>query len=488
MIEVKPTLIVIFGANGDLTQRKLVPAIYSLCAEKFITDYAVLGTSRTALSDQDFRNKLLEGLKEFSRLPLGNIEKFTDRLFYQPMDINNAGSYNDLSNKIKELEKQFGRDFNKLFYLATAPEFFPTIAKNLTAVGLSGEECKIVVEKPFGSDLQSAKELNTNLLQYFTESQIYRIDHYVAKETVQNLLVFRFANPIFEALWSRKYIERIEISVSESIGVEGRTDYFEKTGILRDMVQSHILQVLSLLCIEPPQSFTDANSIRDEKVKVLKSIRRLKPDEVSKNVVRGQYTWGILDGRKVLGYKDHEKVKPDSKTDTFVALKLGIDNYRWANTPIYIRVGKRLKVRKTSIIIHFHKSPSIMFSSTGAQPETNRLYIEVQPNEGISLNVNSKIPGLNMELANVDLDFTYKSSFTNSSADAYERLLLDAMRGDPTLFTRADEIEEAWGVVQPILDYWNAHPEEPLYDYASGTEGPKQMAWILNTEHTWTKS
>jgi glucose-6-phosphate 1-dehydrogenase len=375
-----------------------------------------------------------------------------------------------------------------------APQFFGPIASNLKEIGLIEDSksltrrTSVVVEKPFGHDTPSARELNAVLRQSLAEEQIYRIDHYLGKETVQNILVFRFANGIFEPLWNRKYIDHIQISVCEDIGIGNRAAYFDENGIVRDIVQNHVLQMLSLLCIEPPNSLSDANGIRDEKAKVLRSIKRMTPDEVRKNTVRAQYTEGMIGNEKVCSYLDEKGVAPHSKTDTYVALKLEIDNWRWAGVPIYIRAGKRLAKRITEIKVFFNKAPDSLFKGRQVgELEHNVLSIQVQPKEGMSLRISSKQPGPRFRVRSVEMDFTYDSSFGVSSPEAYERLLLDVMKGDPTLFTRDDEIEESWDLLAPIFEVWNSKNPPVLCTYEAGSWGPAAADALLKVAgHSWS--
>lgn len=492
------TALVIFGATGDLTHRKLVPALYNLAADDYLpTGFVVIGAARTKLSDDEFRAKMYEAVKKFSRRPVTDEiwQKFSRNIFYQPVDGTSTEDFNALKARLESIGKERTEHYNYVYYLAMAPQFFSQIASNLKAVGLvadaiNGERTtSLVIEKPFGHDRESARELNAMLRQSFAEDQIFRIDHYLGKETVQNILVFRFANGIFEPLWNHKYIDHIQISVAESIGVGSRAPYFDSTGIMRDIVQNHLLQVLSLLCIEPPISLTDPGSIRDEKVKVLRSIKRMTPAEVPLNTVRAQYTRGAVDGEPVLGYREEDGVKKGTTTDTFVALKLEIDNWRWNGVPIYVRAGKRLPKRITEITVAFKRPPSSLFRGRDEiQIDQNVLTIQVQPKEGISLNIVSKPPGPSLRVRSVEMDFTYDMSFGVESPEAYERLLLDAMKGDATLFIRNDEIEEAWDLLAPVLDAWDSANPPPVCEYEAGTWGPKEAAVLLKPGgHRWRR-
>lgn len=487
--------IVIFGATGDLTQRKLLPALYNLAREGYLpTDYVILGASRTPLSDQEFREKTKKSIENFSRSVIEKDiwQEFESRLFYQPTNAVKEKDFTNLAKRLNKFDQQFGDTLNILFYLATSPNQFKPIAANLSKVGLGSElasgpkRSNLVVEKPFGFDLESAKELNRELQKYFNEDQIYRIDHYLGKETVQNILVFRFANGIFEPLWSREFIDHIQISVCEDIGVGTRASYFDQSGILRDIVQNHLLQMLALVCIEPPYSLSDANSIRDEKVKVLRSIRRFDEKLVQNNSIRAQYGRGFIESKSVASYLEESGVAAGSRTETYAAMKLEIDNWRWSGVPIYVRAGKRLPRRITEIAIYFKAAPQAMFKGRLiSNLEQNYLAIQVQPEEGLSFCINSKPPGPRLRAKPVLMDFQYHDSFGESSPEAYERLLLDAMKQDPTLFTRNDEIEESWGLLQPLMNRWQ-DTDLPLYSYDSGSWGPKESEEMLSRAgHRW---
>lgn len=492
------TVLVIFGASGDLTSRKLIPALCNLAEDQYLPEnFIVIGSSRSKLSDDDFRAKVHDGVKKYSRRPISPAvwEKFAKNLHYQPCNGEVLGDFEQLKTRIESLCSGYSERFNYVYYLAMAPQFFGPIASNLREVGLiedfgkGGRKTSVVVEKPFGHDVPSAQELNKVLRKSLAEEQIYRIDHYLGKETVQNILVFRFANGIFEPLWNRKYVDHIQISVCEDIGIGNRAAYFDQNGILRDIVQNHVLQMLALLCIEPPISLSDADSIRDEKAKVLRSIKRMTSEEVRANTVRAQYTKGSVNGEGVVGYREEAGVRPGSETDTFVALKLEIDNWRWAGVPIYIRAGKRLPKRITEITIFFNKAPDSMFKGRNVGDlEPNVLSIQVQPKEGMSLRISSKPPGPRMRVRPVEMDFTYRDSFGVASPEAYERLLLDVMKGDPTLFTRNDEIEESWDLLAPIFKEWEQLHAPDLQTYEAGTWGPAAADELLSRRgHSWRK-
>jgi glucose-6-phosphate 1-dehydrogenase len=497
LIRPPSTAMIIFGATGDLTQRKLIPALYNLQLDGYLPPgFVVLGVARSELSDEEFRGRLFQSLKEHSRsvIDLALWETFSRHIFYQKLDLKDSSEYITLKKRLAKLASERGEDLNYLFYLATAPEFFGDIAANLKEVGMvedpiSGfKQTNIVVEKPFGNDKESARVLNQTLRNSFAESQIFRIDHYLGKETVQNILVFRFANGIFEPLWNHKYIDHIQISVCEDLGVGSRAGYFDKTGILKDIVQNHVFQILSLLCIEPPISLSDADSIRDEKVKVLKSIRPFSEEDISKNVVRANYTRGFINGVPVKAYHEEAGIASGSQTETYVAMKLEIDNWRWAGIPIYIRVGKRLPKRITQLTVNFRRPPDSLFRGRQVELRQNALSIQVQPREGITLGINSKPPGPRLRARPVNMDFAYGSSFGVASPEAYERLLLDAMKSDATLFTRDDEIEAAWDVLMPVINHWSGLSSSPTLSYEAGSWGPSEAATLLKPfGHRWER-
>lgn len=489
------TGMIIFGATGDLTARKLLPALYNLADDDYLpARFFVLGVSRSKLSDQEFRERIKQGIEQYSRQELNPDlwAKFAENIFYQSMDAAVASEFTGLRKRLEDLCKARYGDCNYVYYLATDPRLFADIAGHLRSVDLVSyrdtdiRRTSLVIEKPFGHDLQSARELNGKLLNSFSESQIYRIDHYLGKETVQNILVFRFANGIFEPLWNRNHVDHIEITVAEDIGVSNRGAYFDSAGITRDIVQNHLLQMLSLICIEPPQSLSHADSIRDEKVKVLRSVRRVHPSEVEKYSVRAQYTSGHVVGMPVKGYLEESGVSKTSSTETFVALQLEVDNWRWAGVPIYVRAGKRLPKRITEILIVFKQPPKMMFQGRQVpELQPNTLSIQVQPNESISLRMNAKPPGPRLRVGPVHMEFEYDESFTTPSPEAYERLLLDVMRGDATLFTRKDEIEEAWDLLAPFLNHW-AQSKESLLNYPAGSWGPLESFRLLErNKRSW---
>ena len=490
-----PAVMVIFGASGDLTKRKLIPALYNLAAEGLLTDeLAVVGLARREMSHEQFRQKLTDDIKVFATntVDAGLWEKFVKRLYYLRADLTEPRTYERLRNLLAEVDRNHGTRGNYFYYLATAPKFFATVTEQLGGAGLIDQEenCwrRVIVEKPFGHDLQSARFLNRDIRKVLDEEQIYRIDHYLGKETVQNILVFRFSNGIFEPVWNRRYIDHIQITVSESVGIEQRGGYFELSGALRDMVPNHMFQLLSLTAMEPPISF-EADAVRDEQAKVLRAIQPIRPEDVLSRTVRGQYGEGKVDGEMLSSYRDEALVAEDSRTETFVALKLFVDNWRWAHVPFYLRTGKRLPKRATEIVIQFRRAPFILFRQTGIEKlGRNRLVLRLQPNEGISLSFGAKIPGPVVRLGEVNMDFHYADYFGAKSSTGYERLLYDCMLGDATLFQRADMVEAGWEVVEPILDVWKALPPRNFPNYAAGSWGPKEADDLIQADgHEWTK-
>lgn len=484
-LSVEPCVVVIFGATGDLTHRKLVPGLYNLSVDALLpARFSLIGFARRDWGDDAFRESLKKGVAEHSRrkpIDATRWEEFASHSHFVSSAFDDPEGYQRLKSLLQDIDAQSGVRCNHLFYLATSPDYFEVIAGQLNAAGLlensgkGGRKARVVVEKPFGNDLESARELNAALLNNMDEEQIYRIDHYLGKETVQNLLVFRFSNGIFEPIWNHKYIDHIEISVCESIGVGSRAGYFDTVGILRDIVQNHALQLLSLVCLEPPVAF-EADAVRDEKVKVLRSVRPLQPSEVPSKAIRARYQSGAVDGKRVDGYLAEPGVSPESMTETFVALELEIDNWRWAGVPIFLRAGKRMAKRVTEISIHFRHVPHRLFQDEDvAQVKPNILSFQIQPDEGISFKISSKPPGPRVRVQSVNMDFNYGSSFGVEPPEAYERLLLDAMRGDATLFTRNDEIEQAWSILQPVFDSWSHRGPSapPMYGYEAGSWGPK---------------
>jgi len=494
-----PCVVVIFGATGDLTRRKLLPALYRLAQQQLIpNEFAILGTSRQPLSDDEFRSLMKAALQEFGDDALDESawESFAKRIFYIDGDLNDAELYQKLKTKLEEIDNEFDTQGNRIFYLATAPDYFGVIAKQLGAAGIARPKAKpgtkkkvwtrIIVEKPFGRDLESARALNKTLAAVFDESQIYRIDHYLGKETVQNLLVFRFANSIFEPLWNRQYIDHIQITNAETIGVEGRGAYYEKAGALRDMIQNHVFQVTSLIAMEPPASLS-ANGVRDEKIKALQSVRPLPADRIDEFAVRGQYGPGIVLGDTVPGYRQEPGVDPNSSTETFAALKLYLDNWRWSGVPFYIRSGKRLQKHITEIAIQFKEVPHRLFTDSDSPLQPNVLVIRIQPNEGISLRFAAKLPGQALRIRSVNMDFRYGSSFGVKPPEAYERLLLDCMLGDSTLYARRDMVERGWEIVTPILEAWKK-PAPDFPNYEAGSWGPRAAFELIERDgREWRK-
>ncbi len=496
---VQPCTLIIFGATGDLTHRKLLPALYNLAIEQPLPpQFTVVGVARRPFSDEQFRQQALDSINTFSRRRPVNPsvwDTFSKGLFYSQTEFDDATGYERLGQLLDRLDQERGTQGNRIFYLATPPSFYGDIGALLSTSGVAkrgagsgdGGWSRIVVEKPFGHDLASAEALNEQLNKGFSERQIYRIDHYLGKETVQNIMVLRFGNGIFEPIWNRRYIDHVQITVSEAIGIEGRSDYYEQAGAIRDMVQNHMMQVLTLTAMEPPVTF-EADSVRDEKVKVLRAIPPLSQAEIATDTVRGQYGSGLVGGEQVPGYCEEKGVDPHSQTETFVAARLLIENWRWAGVPFYLRTGKRLTKRVTEVAIQFKRPPYLLFQGAAAkQMQPNVLSMRIQPNEGISLQVSAKAPGQEMRLRPVNLDFLYNSSFGVEPPEAYERLLLDAMLGDSTLFTRIDETQLAWKFVDTIVSDWKS-TGTPLSHYEPGTWGPKEADMLIERDgKTWRR-
>jgi glucose-6-phosphate 1-dehydrogenase len=487
----EPTVVVLFGAAGDLTWRLIMPALFDLFADgRLPSRFAVLGFDRAELEDEGFRSKLRDGISQFARRrrQQEKIEEFLQQLRYLRGDLDRLESYRDLVGRLDGIEEEWGVRVQRIFYAATPPRFFGPISEHLGAVELHEprDRSRIVVEKPIGHDLVSARAINAALRRSFKERQIFRIDHYLGKETTQNILAFRFANPMFEPIWDRRYVECVTISVAESLGVERRALYYEQAGALRDMVQNHLLQLLCLVAMEPPVSF-EADEIRNKKMDVLQAIRPIHHDQVAETAARGQYGPGWIDGQRVPGYRQEEGVAPDSPVETFAAMRLSIDNWRWQGVPFYLRTGKRMPERLSEVIIQFRSVPHRTFPA-GASLEWRpaRLRLCLQPYEGIVLEFMAKQPGLSMVLRPVEMRFDYAESFTGPSPSAYETLMFDVMKGDTTLFMRADQVEGGWSVLQPVLEVWgNSYPTE-FPDYAAGTWGPHSASTpLIRDGFTW---
>ncbi len=474
-----PCIVVIFGASGDLTKRKLVPALFRLSRERLLPgEFGIVGISRSPLSNDEFRGRMREAVTTFSdekRLDDEVWNNFAQGIHYLPGDLGDPETYRKLSDLLEQIDEERGTSGNRVFYLSTAPSQYASAIEQLGAAGLSkqaeGRFTRVVIEKPFGTDLVTARQLNLEVAAVFEEDQVYRIDHYLGKETVQNLLIFRFANGIFEPIWNRQYIDHVQITNAEAIGVEGRGAYYETAGVIRDMIQNHVFQVLSLVALEPPASLS-ANAVRDEKIKAMQAVRAISPDEVDQYAVRGQYGSGSIEGLAVPGYREEPGVNSESATETYTALKLFFDNWRWAGVPFYIRSGKRLPKRVTEIAIQFKEAPHLLFSQLAEQNlEPNVLVVRVQPDEGITLRIGAKIPGQVTRIRWVNMDFRYGASFGVSSPEAYERLLLDCILGDSTLYARRDMTERGWEIVEPVLEAWES--SRPVFpNYEAGTWGP----------------
>ena len=490
-----PCTVVIFGATGDLTHRKLIPALYNIAADgELPPQVAVVGTARREKTDEGFRTELGEAVRKFSRQTVRDDlwDGFAQSLYYQTTDFGDPEGFQRLRTRLEEIDQERGTGGNRLFYLAVAPSQFEPILKNLKAAGLhkppEGAWARVIVEKPFGTDLASARHLNEMVSAAFPEKDTYRIDHFLGKETAQNILVLRFANAIFEPLWNTRYIDHVQITAAETLGVEGRAGYYEGAGALRDMVQNHLLQLLCLVAMEPPTDLS-ADSVRDEKVRVVRSLRHYSGEAVAANVVRGQYAAGAIAGKQVPAYRAEANVNPESTTETFVALRLLIDNWRWGDVPIYMRVGKRLPKSGTEISVHFKKAPSVLFNKESQALDQNVLVIRIQPDEGISLRMQAKMPGTSLRIEPVKMDFHYGTSFGKASPEAYERLLLDAMSGDATLFARRDEVEQAWAFIDAIEDAWSAaESAPPLCQHPAGSWGPDEADALLARDgRTWRR-
>jgi glucose-6-phosphate 1-dehydrogenase len=481
-----PCALTIFGASGDLTKKKLLPALYSLAFRRLLPEkFAVLGVARTEESDDEFRERMKEAVQEHSRDEFREDawESLAEGMRYVATDFSDEGGEDEVARVLSELDEERGTGGNRVYYLAIPPSVFPTVVDALGRRRSAEGWTRLIIEKPFGHDLESALELNAAIQQHFTEDEVFRIDHYLGKETVQNMLALRFSNGIFEPIWNRQFIDHIQITVAESIGIEGRAGYYEQAGAIRDIFQNHLLQLLAITAMEPPIDFT-AESVRNEKVKVLRALHTPGP----KSVVRGQYGRGFVEGEEVPGYREEQGVAPDSITDTYVAAKLYVDNWRWADTPFYVRMGKRVARRETTIAIQFKRAPHPPFEETaqdGLHP--NVLLVHIQPDEGVSLAIGAKLPGQGMTIRQVHMDFLYGGAFRTGMPEAYERLILDAMLGDATLFTRTDEVEEQWKLVDAMVAPWQRdRPSFP--NYAAGTWGPHSADELLHRDgRSWRR-
>lgn len=489
-----PCAMVIFGVTGDLTKRKLIPALYNLAKKKLLPmEFALVGVAIDDIPRDKFLTQLRKDLQEFGAAPeqCSFCDWLLERTEYISGDFRDAGTYRKLKQLLDDLEQKHSTHGNIFYYLATIPSMFGEVIKQLGEGGLAQQEegrnwVRVVIEKPFGRDLESARALNIEIRKYLQENQIYRIDHYLGKETVQNILAFRFSNGIFEPIWNRRYIDHVQITVAETLGVELRGGYYDHAGALKDMVPNHILQLVTLTSMEPPISF-GADAVRDEQVKILHAIQPLAPEDVLTRSVRGQYGPGIVNGEPVPGYRTESQVAHDSSTETYVALKLSIDNWRWADVPFYLRTGKRLAKRVTEVAIQFRRAPFVLFRETPVEQLSNNLLVlHIQPDEGISLTFGAKIPGPLVRLGTVNMDFRYEDYFGTEQSTGYERLLYDCMLGDATLFQRADMVEAGWSVIEPVIDVWRALPARNFPNYAAGTWGPKEADDLLaRNNRTW---
>ncbi len=484
-----PCAVVIFGATGDLARRKLIPALYRLVQERLLpAEFAVVGLARTDMTTEAYRERMREAVVEFSEAKTVDDEvwdSFASALYYLPADIRDPAFYPALTSLLEDVERERATQGNRLFYLSVAPELFGETVKNLGEAGLTRQErgwTRVIVEKPFGTSLESARELNTHVLKYLDESQVYRIDHYLGKETVQNLLVFRFANGIFEPLWNRQYIDHVQITNAETVGVEGRGGYYDKAGVVRDMIQNHVFKLLSLVTMEPPATLRP-DDVRDEKVKAMQAARPFTPERVGAECVRGQYGAGSVAGRAVVGYREEPDVAPDSATETYAMLKMYFDNWRWSGVPFYVRSGKRLPKRVTEIAIQFKAAPLQLFGAESERATPNQLIVRVQPDEGITMRFAAKVPGQQTRIRDVNMDFRYGASFGAHLAEAYERLLLDCILGDSTLYARRDMVERGWEIVMPIIEEWEANKAGANFpNYEAGTWGPAESFAILERD------
>ena len=482
-------ILVIFGATGDLTARKLVPALYNLAREGQLPGhFACVGFARRPKTSEQFRDEMLQAINQFSRskpVDMNLWKVFSQQLFYLQSNFDEDQGYEKLNQLLLQLDSQLGTKGNRVYYLSVQPSYFPTVVEKLGqhhliySAEMQNKWSRVIIEKPFGENTESALKLQQELLQHLDESQIYRIDHYLGKETVQNLLVFRFGNSIFESVWNNRHIDNVQITVAEEIGIGTRGRFWEEAGMLRDIVQNHLMQLLSLVAMEPPTNL-NASSIHDEKVKVLESIRPFPEHQLNEYAIRGQYGPGYVNGEFVKGYREEENVNPRSVVETYVALQLFIDNWRWADVPFYLRAGKRLPKRVTEIAITFKKAPGYLFHCASSTIDSNVLVIRIQPDEGISFKINCKVPALNNVIQPVKMDFRYGSYFGSTPPESYERLICDCMAGDNTLFARDDEVLMSWKLLTPILKHWQAHPDYDFPNYASGTWGPEEAEDMLH--------
>jgi len=488
------SIVVIFGASGDLTKKKLMPSLFELYKQKMMCDsFAVLGVARTKYEDEAFRDKMFADVIKYSEdknIDENLLRRFLNNVYYLSIDTANQDEYIHLKTRLEQLDQVKKTNGNYIYYLSTPPQLYLTVAQAIGRFGLqnnNGDKVtkKIIIEKPFGTDLKSAIDLNEKLHGIFNENQIYRIDHYLGKETVQNILVLRFANGIFEPMWNRNFIDHVEITSAESIGVEGRGGYYEGSGALRDMIQNHMLQLAGFIAMEPPSSF-EAQAVRNETLKVFESLRPIKDDEVENYVVRGQYTESVVRSEKIKSYREEDNVSPDSRTETYAAIKFFIDNWRWSGVPFYIRAGKRLPTRVTEVVIHFKETPQQLFQKDNSGQFANQLIIRIQPDEGILLKFGLKVPGAGYKIQTVNMDFHYSDMLNSFLPSAYERLLLDCMLSDSTLYARGDAVEACWKFVDPILKAWKENPSVKIYGYPSGTWGPMESSHLFeNNKQEW---
>lgn len=483
-------IFVIFGASGDLTKRKLVPALYSLFVQNLLPDkFILLGVSRSGFSNEDFRSKMKSALHEFKEIDdLSKIDSFIKKIFYLSIDTQSSDDFGILKNTLTELRSENGIGGRTIFYLSTPPNLYSIIPKNLALHGLNKQDDgwkRLIVEKPFGYDYDTAVQLKNELMESWDEEQIFRIDHYLGKETIQNLLVTRFSNGIFEPLWNRNFIHHVEVTSVESIGVEDRGGYYDSSGALRDMVQNHLLQIVGLIAMEPPSSL-EPLAIRNEILKVFQSFRPIKKEEVKKTAIRGQYLASTIKGEHAIGYREEKGVDPHSSTETYAALKFYIDNWRWGGIPFYIRTGKRMPTRVSEVVIHFKSTPHFLFNRNGFTNSSNQLVIRIQPDEGILLKFGMKIPGTGFDVQTVNMDFHYSDLSVERIPSAYERLLYDSMKGDSTLFARTEEVLAAWKFLMPVIEAWKSDHDIPLFGYPAGTWGPEHADDLIeDTNITW---